>query len=42
VGHTGDEVKMKHFEEAVTALGLQLAGRDYVNKATNERASSTR
>lgn len=42
VGHTGDEVKMKYFEGGNCIGRFPLAtSEDYVNKATNERVSST-
>jgi single-strand DNA-binding protein len=42
VGHTGDDVKMKYFEGGNCIGRFPLAtSEDYINKATNERVSST-
>lgn len=42
IGHTGDEVKMKYFEGGNCIGRFPLAtSEDYINKATNERVSST-
>lgn len=42
VGHTGDDVKMKYFEGGNCIGRFPLAtSDDYINKATNERVSTT-
>lgn len=42
IGHTGDDVKMKYFEGGNCIGRFPVAtSEDYINKATNERISST-